>query len=259
MKELIRKILREDLEYLQVSNASPKNDNYGLSESVTKGKDKFNVIDKKTGEIIDDGLPKDLALKLATKKNGWVIEKVGDIEDLDLKTKEFLFKYWNENGTHKTPFRYIGLDELTHELEVDKLKVEFYGGYDKALELLKEELGIGKKVHISDAGYEFDFTPLDLSIIEQRTDNPDKNPYDVDLGVNGLVTDGSVRLLNDNDNYKWDFDELFSGNNDIDEDTLYEIIGEISIAIREHLFNVFDKYGLFIGGLHHNYKDAWRK
>ena len=38
--------------------------------------EKFNVIVKKTGEIIDDKLPKDLALKLAAKKNGWVIQKV---------------------------------------------------------------------------------------------------------------------------------------------------------------------------------------
>jgi len=38
--------------------------------------EKFNVIVKKTGEIIDDKLPKDLALKLAAKKNGWAIQKV---------------------------------------------------------------------------------------------------------------------------------------------------------------------------------------
>ena len=37
--------------------------------------EKFNVIVKKTGEIIDDKLPKDLATKLAAKKNGWVIQK----------------------------------------------------------------------------------------------------------------------------------------------------------------------------------------
>jgi len=38
--------------------------------------EKFNVIVKKTGEIIDDKLPKDLALKLAAKKNCWAIQKV---------------------------------------------------------------------------------------------------------------------------------------------------------------------------------------
>ena len=47
-----------------------------VDESVTGSKEKFNVIVKNTGEIIDDGLPKDLALKLAAKKNGWVIKKV---------------------------------------------------------------------------------------------------------------------------------------------------------------------------------------
>jgi len=49
---------------------------FKVDESVTRSKEKFSVIVKNTGEIIDDGLPKDLALKLAAKKNGWVIKKV---------------------------------------------------------------------------------------------------------------------------------------------------------------------------------------
>ena len=49
---------------------------FKVDESVTRSKEKFNVIVKNTGEIIDDGLPKGLALKLAAKKNGWVIKKV---------------------------------------------------------------------------------------------------------------------------------------------------------------------------------------
>ena len=49
-----------------------------VDESVTGSKEKFNVIVKNTGEIIDDGLPKDLALKLAAKKNGWAIKKVSE-------------------------------------------------------------------------------------------------------------------------------------------------------------------------------------
>jgi len=46
----------------------------GLDESVNEAKEKFSVIVKQTGEVIDDGLPKDLALKLAAKKKGWVIQ-----------------------------------------------------------------------------------------------------------------------------------------------------------------------------------------
>jgi len=46
------------------------------SKELKNENEKFNVIVKKTGEIIDDKLPKDLALKLAAKKNGWAIQKV---------------------------------------------------------------------------------------------------------------------------------------------------------------------------------------
>jgi len=50
--------------------------------------EKFNVIVKKTGEIIDDKLPKDLATKLAAKKNGWVIQKVEEALDESKLDKE---------------------------------------------------------------------------------------------------------------------------------------------------------------------------
>ena len=50
--------------------------------------EKFNVIVKKTGEIIDDRLPKDLATKLAAKKNGWVIQKAEEALD-EVKDAKF--------------------------------------------------------------------------------------------------------------------------------------------------------------------------
>ena len=50
--------------------------------------EKFNVIVKKTGKIIDDKLPKDLATKLAAKKNGWVIQKVEEALDESKLDKE---------------------------------------------------------------------------------------------------------------------------------------------------------------------------
>ena len=44
---------------------------YGLKESVNEAKDKFKVIDTKTGETIEKGLPKQIAQKLAAKKKEW--------------------------------------------------------------------------------------------------------------------------------------------------------------------------------------------
>ena len=84
--------------------------------------EKFNVIVKKTGEIIDDKLPKDLALKLAAKKNGWAIQKVeetlnkfdnksikeGVAKDLEIKAmeasslQEFLDDVYQDYPQHKS-------------------------------------------------------------------------------------------------------------------------------------------------------------
>lgn len=221
MRELIRKILREDLEYSYVTDASPERNEYEMSE--------HNFVGYKKPD------------------------------DLDPKVKDFLFQYWSQNGTEKTPCRYIGVDCLEYEVEIDKLKIEYYGGFYKSYELAKKEVDIGKKVHISDGGYEFDLTPLSVGIIKQDTDNPDENPYDVEIGVNVRISDGSVQLLNDDSNYRLDFFDLFHRDNDIDEDTLFEIVTEISGAAKEHFYPTFDKYGLFLGGLSHNYKDVWRK
>jgi hypothetical protein len=61
-------------DYLAARNAAIKKAK--SMKELKNENEKFNVIVKKTGEIIDDRLPKDLALKLAAKKNGWAIQKV---------------------------------------------------------------------------------------------------------------------------------------------------------------------------------------
>ena len=42
---------------------------------IKENENRYNVVDKSSGEIIDDDLPKQLALKLAAKKKGWVTKK----------------------------------------------------------------------------------------------------------------------------------------------------------------------------------------
>jgi hypothetical protein len=101
MKELIRKILREDLEYSHVTDASPKSDEYEMSEGW-------------------QGAPK--------KK------------ELSPQVEEFLFDYWSKNGTELTPCRYIGINCLEYEEEIDKLKIKFYGGYEKKDIYLQEDM-----------------------------------------------------------------------------------------------------------------------
>ncbi len=217
--ELIRKILKEDLEYTHVTNASPESDEYEMSE-------------------------------------GW--EGIPKKEEISPQVEEFLFEYWSKNGTELTPCRYIGINCLEHEEEIDKLKIKFYGGYDKALELAKKEIGIGKKRHISSGGYEMDVTPLGVGVISSKKGNPDENPYDTELGMKVRITNGSVQFLDRDDDYRWDFDELFNIDHGIDVDDLYEITTEIGMTAKEHFLNIIDKYGLFMTGMDHNYKNAWR-
>ena len=51
-------------------------------------------------------------------------------KELSPQVKEFLFDYWGKNGTELTPCRYIGINCLEYEKEIDKLKLKFHGGYD---------------------------------------------------------------------------------------------------------------------------------
>ena len=56
-----------------------------LNEDYKPSHRAYNVIDKASGEIIDNDLPKHMALKLANKKKGWVISPTDSLaEDLDL-------------------------------------------------------------------------------------------------------------------------------------------------------------------------------
>lgn len=176
---------------------------------------------------------------------------------IDENVKKFLFSYWEKNGTELTPLRYLGFSDRDYsvDIEIEKLKVEFYGGYFNALESAKKELGMDQKIHISDGGYEFDITVRAIGFFQSRI----KRHESAALGAQVRITDGSVQFLDGDDDYRWDFDELFHGDNEVDEDTLYEVTMEISGAIREYLNDIFDKYGLTIEGLNHNYREAWRK
>ena len=187
-----------------------------------------------------------------------LIEETQKNEDLiDEKVKNFLFSYWEKNGTELTPIRYLGFSDRDYsvDVEIDKLKVEFYGGYFNALESAKKELGMDQKIHISDGEYKFDITVKSIGFFKANITRHESAA----LGAQVRITDGSVKFLNGNDDYRWSFNELFYQTNKIDEDTLYEITMEISGAIREYLNDIFDKYGLTVENLYHNYRDAWRK
>ena len=96
---------------------------YGLNEDYKPSHRAYNVIDKASGEIIDNDLPKHMALKLANKKKGWVISPTDSLaEDLDLGHED------NEPHMLKADLYRIGkyamdlyqmMDELEGQGEVD--------------------------------------------------------------------------------------------------------------------------------------------
>ena len=186
-------------------------------------------------------------------------EHINESNKLEPSVKEFLLNYWEKNGTELTPFKYLNIDPWNHEKEIDALKVKFHGGFYKAYELAEKEVGIGETIHISDGGYEFDMTPLSVGIISMNTKTPDENPYGVEIGASVRITNGSVQLLNNDDNYRWDLFDLFHRDNDISSDDLYEITMEISDTCKEYFHDIFEKYGLSFSTLRHTYSDSWRK
>ena len=94
-----------------------------LNEDYKPSHRAYNVIDKASGEIIDNDLPKHMALKLANKKKGWVISPTDSLaEDLDLGHED------NEPHMLKADLYRIGkyamdlyqmMDKLEGEVEVD--------------------------------------------------------------------------------------------------------------------------------------------
>ena len=200
MRELIRKILKEDLEYSHVTDASPESDEYEMSE-------------------------------------GW--EGIPKKEELSPQVEEFLFEYWSKNGTELTPCRYIGINCLEHEEEIDKLKIKFYGGIDKAFELALKEIKFFQPMKIVDGGYDFNFIPIST----KDRDVVGSNQY----GTHGVITKGHV-YLSDLD-VTHDFAVIFGSDDGIvDPDFKDEVSWEIRGAINEKFQDIFDKYGLL-----HNY------
>jgi hypothetical protein len=122
MRELIRKILREDLENSYVSDASPERDKYEMSEQ----------------EEIDDSIDENLKKVLF---NYW--------DENGTDGGYNMYKYFG-----LTPGPY-GDEEL-----INKLKNEYYGGVDKAFELALNDITFYQPMRIVDGGYDFIFTPI---------------------------------------------------------------------------------------------------
>jgi len=72
-KSELRNIIKEEIVRKFGQKLPTLADNIAV-KSLKEGDDKYNVVDEQ-GKIIDDGLPKRVALKLAAKKKGWKIQK----------------------------------------------------------------------------------------------------------------------------------------------------------------------------------------
>ena len=105
----------------------------------------YNVIDKSSGEIIDSNLPKHMALALAAKKNGWMIQSTDQLaEDEEINEMATFYKTKGDKGAAKAALKkakekykvgtalYNTLDTLEKKGEIDYKALSKETGKDVA-------------------------------------------------------------------------------------------------------------------------------
>jgi len=97
-----------------------------LIRETIKSKEKFSVIAIQTGEVIDNGLPKDVALKLAAKKKGWAIQIDESVNENGYPTsapRVYVLMLGNRSRGTSGPYR-IYADKAAAEAEAAKQEAE---------------------------------------------------------------------------------------------------------------------------------------
>jgi hypothetical protein len=144
--------------------------------------------------------------------------------------KNMLFKYWDMKGpdTSKIVMNLFTIDYNT-EQSVQKWLVEWYGGYDKVLEMLKE---YEEKTYRGIAGtYDFKFKVSDFRI-SGDIEVDDIGLFWFDAEVDG---DGEVYI----DNGEEVVDNIEDARNN--EDFGWEVDNEIKETINETLYKIITK------------------
>ena len=165
---------------------------YGLNEDYKPSHRAYNVIDKASGEIIDNDLPKHMALKLANKKKGWVISPTDSLaEDLDLGHED------NEPHMLKADLYRIGKYAMELYQMMDNL--EGQGEVDLPhwwqAKITNAKTGIVGAKHYLD--FEINEPKIDgvvdvLNTIEPDDDAVDTDILNVDIDESQLGTDGDT-------------------------------------------------------------------
>jgi len=118
-----------------------------LNEDYKPSHRAYNVIDKASGEIIDNDLPKHMALKLANKKKGWVISPTNSLaEDIDLGHED------NEPHMLKADLYRIGkysmeLYKMVDKFDQDDVEVDFPSWWQSKIFKAKDAL-VGAKHYL---------------------------------------------------------------------------------------------------------------
>ena len=164
----------------------------GLDEDYKPSLRAYNVIDKESGEIIDNDLPKHMALKLANKKKGWVISPTDSLaEDLDLGHED------NEPHMLKADLYRIGKYAMELYQMMDNL--EGQGEVDLPhwwqAKITNAKTGIVGAKHYLD--FEINEPKIDgvvdvLNTIEPDDDAVDTDILNVDIDESQLGTDGDT-------------------------------------------------------------------
>ena len=185
----------------------------------------------------DDPLPQALnETDITTQKNynGGLHEKYG-------KYKVTLFKYWDSNGANVKPqnLKLIGLDVRQEKglyKLINKWLVEWHGGREKAIEIVKEKL---KGVHsVLDGGYDFKYTVTSIEAEEKVWMEQEWIGVFVIIDGGGTV-DASLGGLGRYTLWELSEDQTL-------DDIRYEIERELLEVLQDTLINLLSETGIIV-------------
>jgi len=178
----------------------------------------YNVIDKSSGEIIDSNLPKHMALALAAKKNGWMIQSTDQLaEDEEINEMATFYKTKGDKGAAKAALKkakekykvgtalYNTLDTLEKKGEIDYKALSKETGKDvasynnpKSRGVLEKDLADFIEFEVGKRGRKADpNAPKKVKSAKKEKQAPKKNKKDEKSEISYSTSSGTMTTTKD--------------------------------------------------------------
>ena len=178
----------------------------------------YNVIDKSSGEIIDSNLPKHMALALAAKKNGWMIQSTDQLaEDEEINEMATFYKTKGDKGAAKAALKkakekykvgtalYNTLDTLEKKGEIDYKALSKETGKDvasynnpKSIGVLEKDLADFIEFEVGKRGRKADpNAPKKVKSAKKEKQAPKKNKKDEKSEISYSTSSGTMTTTKD--------------------------------------------------------------